>query len=476
MTPTRFHPPGRLDVPALLAATGGQLTAGPANGTWTLCTDSREMRDGALFVALRGDNFDGHRFVSDVLGRWKAGALVEEAPPAGVEAAGPVILVSDSLVAFGAAAAAVLRQHALPVAAVTGSVGKTTTRAMLASILECSAPGLCTEGNFNNRIGLPLTLLGLNSGHRWVVLEMGMSEPGEIRALAAIAAPTVRVITTVSAGHLEFFDSTSGIADAKGELFESAGPGDTLIFPANQWFTERLPTPAGAQVVTFSTDGGSAADLRLLDWEDRGLDGSRATVDLAGTRCEIALSIAGFHQIHNALAAAGAALAMGASVAQIQQGLAAAQLPGRRMRIEEVAGVTVIDDAYNANPASISAALATLSGLDDKGRRIAVLGDMLELGPSAPSLHDEVGRAAAAAGIDLLVGTGPLMAHAVTAAASAGIEAVAASDSVVAGQLLAARVSAGDVVLFKGSRGMKMELAIEALRPPNGLSAPRSGN
>ncbi len=476
MTTTRFHPPGRLDVPVLLAATGGRLAAGPATGTWSLCTDSREMRDGALFVALRGDNFDGHGFVPNVLGRWKAGALVEEVPPRGVESSGPVILVSDSLIALGAAAGALLRQHALPVAAVTGSVGKTTTRAMLASILECSAPGLCTEGNFNNRIGLPLTLLGLHSAHRWVVLEMGMSEPGEIRALAGIAAPTVRVITTVSAGHLEFFDSTSGIADAKGELFESAGPGDTLIFPADQWFTERFPTPEGAQVLTFSTDRGSMADLRLLDWEDLGLGGSRATFDLAGTRCEIAITLAGFHQIHNALAAAGAALAMGASVPQIQQGLADVQLPGRRMRIEEVAGVTVIDDAYNANPASISAALTTLSGVDDKGRRIAVLGDMLELGPSAPSLHDEVGREAAAAGIDLLVGAGPLMAHAVAAAARAGIEAIAAPDSLAAGQLLAERVSAGDVVLFKGSRGMKMERAIEALRPPNGLLAPRSGS
>lgn len=434
------------------------------------------MRDGALFVALRGDNFDGHRFVPDVLGRWKGGALVEEVPPQGIESAGPVILVSDSLLALGAAAGALLRQYALPVAAITGSVGKTTTRAMLASILESGAPGLCTEGNFNNRIGLPLTLLGTTAAHRWVVLEMGMSEPGEIRALAAIAAPTVRVITTVSEGHLEFFDSTLGIADAKGELFESAGPGDTLIFPADQWFTDRLPKPEGAQVLTFSTDGGSTADLRLIDWEDRGLGGSTATFDLAGTRCEITLSVAGFHQIYNALAAAGAALAMGASIPQIQQGLATVRLPGGRMRIEEVGGVTVIDDAYNANPASIRAALATLSGLDDKGRRIAVLGDMLELGPRAPSLHEDVGREAAAAGVDLLVGTGPLMAHAVTAAARAGIEAIGAPDSLIAGQLLAERVSVGDVVLFKGSRGMKMERAIEALHQPNELPAPRSGS
>jgi len=424
------------------------------------------MRDGAIFVALRGDNFDGHRFLADVLGRWTAGALVEQVPADLTLPAGPVIQVADSLVALGSAARALLQQQAPPVAAVTGSVGKTTTRAMLASILELTGPGLCTEGNFNNRIGLPLTLLGLDVAHRWVVLEMGMSEPGEIRALAEIAEPQVRVVTTVSAGHLEFFENVEGIADAKGELFESAGPGHTLIFPAGEWFSERLPRPAGAQVLTFTTAPDRAADLRLLDWKDRGLAGSSATLDLAGARCDIELTVAGFHQVHNALAAAGAALAMGATPAQIQEGLARVQLPGRRMRVEEVGGVTVVDDAYNANPASVTAALATLSGLGGGGRRIAVLGDMLELGASAVQLHAAVGREAAACGVDLLIGTGPLMAHATSAARSAGIDALVAPDSLAAGQLLASEVAPGDVVLFKGSRGMQMEHAIDALRPP----------
>ena len=300
MTSTRFHPPGRLDVPTLLAATQGELALGPSEGEWTLCTDSREMRDGALFVALRGDKFDGHRFVGDVLGSWKAGALVE-AVPDGLDAAeGPVICVADSLIALGAAAHSLLAGFQTPVAAVTGSVGKTTTRAMLASVLSEMGPGLCTQGNFNNRIGLPLTLLGLGPEHGWVVLEMGMSEPGEIRALSRIAEPQVRVITTVSAGHLEFFDSVEGIADAKGELFESAGPGDTLVFPAGEWFSERLPKPAGAELLTFTTETGRPADLVLLEWESRGLSGSWARVDLAGTHCDLELPVAGFHQIYNA--------------------------------------------------------------------------------------------------------------------------------------------------------------------------------
>lgn len=461
----RFHPAGQLGLAKLLESTGGRLAQGEGEGPWTLCTDSREMTDGAVFVALRGDNFDGHRFVADVLGSWRAGALVEEVPAGLTGVRGPVIQVDDSLLAFGEAAGSFLRSQGPPVAAVTGSVGKTTTRAMLASILAETGEGLCTEGNFNNRIGLPLTLLGLRPEHRWVVLEMGMSEPGEIRALAAIAEPGVRIITTVSEGHLEFFDSIEGVADAKGELFESAGEGDTLILPAGEWFTDRMPRPAGAKVVTFSTDPEVAADLRLLDWEDRGLAGSWARVDLAGEACELELPLAGFHQLHNALAAAAGALAMGASRADVCRGLASVELPGRRMRIEQLGELTVVDDAYNANPASVAAALETLGALASDARSIAVLGDMLELGPTAAELHAEAGRTAARHGVDVLVGAGSLMSHAVTAAVSAGIDAVAVADSEAAGQVLVDRARAGDVILFKGSRSMKMERALEVLRP-----------
>ena len=465
MSAGRFHAPGRLDVASLLAATGGALVGGAGEGSWTLCTDSREMADGAIFVALRGENFDGHRFVESVLGSWRAGALVDEIPASLSAARGPIVQVADTLAAFGAAAGAFLRNSSPPVAAITGSVGKTTTRAMLAGILAGAAPGLCTEGNFNNRIGLPITLLGLRPEHRWVVLEMGMSEPGEILELARIAEPSVRVITTVSAGHLEFFDSIEGIADAKGELFQEAGAGDTLVLPAGEWFTERLPRPAGADVLTFTTGPGVDADLRLVGWQDRGLEGSSARLDLAGTTVDVELPVAGFHQVHNALAAAGGALAMGASPDDVQRGLAQVELPGRRMRIERVGGVTIVDDAYNANPASVAAALATLETARAGARRVAVLGDMLELGPSAAELHAEVGRVAAHHGVGLLVGAGPLMAHAVTAAHAEGVEAVAVPDSEAAGRFLRESLKPDDVVLFKGSRGMKMEQAIEAIRP-----------
>jgi UDP-N-acetylmuramyl pentapeptide synthase len=292
-----------------------------------------------------------------------------------------------------------------------------------------------------------------------------MSEPGEIRALAEIAEPAVRVITTVSAGHLEFFDSVEGIADAKGELFEGAGAGDTLVMPAGEWFSERLPLPEGADVLTFTSRSGVSADLRLLECRDRGLDGTWGRLDLAGQDVEIELPVAGFHQLHNALAAAGAALAMGSNVEDIQSGLARVELPGRRMRIERVGDVTVVDDAYNANPASVAAALASLENARPGSRRVAVLGDMLELGPSAKELHAEVGRALGRHGVALLIGAGPLMAHAVEAAVSVGVEALSVADSTAAGEILHDRIRPDDVILFKGSRGMKMELAIEAIRP-----------
>ena len=465
MIASRFHPAGRLSVETLVAATGGAIGGGVPEDSWTLCTDSREMRDGAVFVAIRGESFDGHRFVDEVLGSWRAGALVEELPSSASTARGPVLRVDDSLVAFGAAAGAFLQAQGPPVAAVTGSVGKTTTRTMLAAILSKMGPGLCTEGNFNNRVGLPLTLLGLRPEHSWVVLEMGMSEPGEIRALTEIADPKVRVITTVNTGHLAFFDSVEGIADAKGELFEGAGKGNTLVQPAGEWFSDRLPAPEGAERVTFSTRPGIAADLVLLEWTSRGLAGSTARVGLAGVECVLELPVPGRHQVDNALAAAGAALAMGAVPAQVQEGLAGVQLPGRRMRVEQVGAFTVVDDAYNANPASVAAALETLGSLPGSGRRVAVLGDMLELGPDGPRLHAEAGRQAAERGIDLLVGSGPLMAHAVSAARGQGVEAVAVPDSDSAGLLLKDYLEPGDTVLFKGSRGMQMERALDAIRP-----------
>lgn len=465
----RFAPPAEFTVHELVALTGGTHVAGPSEGSWTVCTDSRLIADGAVFIALVGDNFDGHEFVLPVLGAHRAGALVQgdcltpERRAAMEDAPGPVIVVPDTLVALGNLARGHLLRHGPEVVAITGSVGKTTTRSMTASILRRLAPGLESQGNFNNRIGLPLTVLHLTAEHRWAVLEMGMSEPGEIRALADIARPGVRVITAVAAAHLEFFASVEEIADAKGELFDEAAPEDILIFPADNPYSVRFPLPSHAVRVPFSTDVGSTAPVRPTRVEDLGLEGTSAGIRLFEDAADVTIPLPGAHQLHNALAAAAAARALGASAQDIVAGLADVEVPGRRMKVSRVADVVVVDDAYNANPASVAAALRTLA--EQPGRRIAAIGDMLELGDTAPELHAEVGRLAAELGLDYLVGAGPLMAHAVAAARAAGLPAEHAGDSVEAGRILAARLRMDDVLLLKGSRGMRMERVLDALHP-----------
>ena len=461
MSDPRFHPPGRSTVEQILAATGGELVRGPRAGDWTLCTDSRLVRDDTVFVALRGEIHDGHAWVSRAVQGKRAGALVEEVPPDLPEHVfGPIIRVPDTLVALGDVARAFALRQGPATAAITGSVGKTTTRAMLTSILEQLGPGLSTEGNFNNRIGVPLTLLALKPGHRWAVLEMGMSEPGEIRLLADLARPRVRVITWVSEGHLEFFDSVAEIADAKGELFEAARPGDQLVYPHKAWFAPRLPSPAGSIPVTFGHGG---ADVFAVEVEELGIAGTRARLSVGGEELEIELPLPGNHQLHNAMAAIAAALCLGAGPDEIAAGLRTVSLPGRRMRIEDVGGVTVVDDAYNANPASVRAALETAASLPREGKLVAALGDMLELGPQGPDLHGEVGATAAMQGFDLLVGAGPLMAMAVESAAMFNLEAIAVEDADAAAELLVQRLEPGDLLLVKGSRGMRMEAVIDAL-------------
>jgi len=349
------------------------------------------------------------------------------------------------------------------VAAITGSVGKTTTRSMLAAMLGELAPGLATEGNLNNRIGLPLTLLNLRPEHRWAAIEAGMSEAGEIRELARICEPRVRVITQVAAVHLEFFDGIEGIADAKGELFEAARPGDLLVYPADNPLSARFPRPAGAIEAPVSLRPGVGSS-HPLSIEDRGLDGTAARVRVLDLEFDLVVPIPGEHQLLNALSAATAARGLGCTAEQIAAGLARLDVPGRRMKIEDVGGVQVVDDAYNASPASVAAVLRSFASFA-RGRRVVALGDMLELGPTGPELHAETGRLAAELGVELLVGAGPLMAHAVAAAQAGGIEAIAASDSTEAAELLKPRLATDDWLLVKGSRGMRMERVIDSLRP-----------
>lgn len=461
-----FAPPCAFTLAEVLAATGGRLVGGPGGGTFAPVTGSHRAGPGALFVALAGETHDGHDFVPDAMAQGSAALVSSRWAGLGFLQPGSptVIVVADTLVALGDLARFHLQRIGPAIAAVTGSVGKTTTRAMLAEMLRTAlGPGLETEGNFNNRIGVPLTAMHLRPGQRWAVLELGMSEPGEIRALAAITRPRVRVITQIAAAHLAHFDNIEQIADAKGELFEDARPGDGLVFPLDQPLYRRFPRPWGARLLPFSMEADAPVPFRLAACSDLGLEGSLATLDLAGHHVAVRIPLPGRHQVWNALAAATAAFDLGVDGDAIAAALARVQVPGRRMRREDRGGVVILDDCYNANPASMDAALRTLASLPASGRRVAALGDMLELGPAGPELHREVGRLAGELGITWFLGVGPLMEHAVAEAAAAGVWATHVPNAWTAGDLLKEGLTAGDVLLLKGSRGMRMEGALERL-------------
>lgn len=463
---TSFAPPFQFAGPQLLAAVNGGVEGVFTEGPWTVTTDSREASSGRIFIALAGENFDGHRFVPEVWGHEGAGAIVASSAPS-MPASVPLgcfrITVEDTLAALGDLALAARRTAEVPVIGLTGSSGKTTTKEMLASILSVSSPGLATRGNFNNLVGLPMTLLRLRPEHSWMVLEMGMNAPGEIRRLSEIGEPTIRLITNVAPAHLERIGTADDVAHAKGELFETARAGDLLVVNADDPRSTLFPRPMGTREIHFGE--APAADVRIIRSELRGWQGSRTWLSLSGRELECEIPLPGRHNVHNAAAAAAAAWAAGSSESAIQEGLASVAPVAGRMSVTDVAGVALLDDAYNSNPRSVVAALETLVSANG-GRRVAVLADMLELGPTGPQLHTEVGNKAADLGVDLLVATGPLSRHTVAGAASAGMDQRAVwcegTEEVV--DLLDGWLVDGDRVLVKGSRGMRMERVIDGLK------------
>ena len=458
-----FAPPYAFDAEALQVAVSGSFDGEVGEGPWRITTDSRLVQPGTLFVALHGDRFDGHDFVPGVLEKGRVGVVVDGDHPAAtlpLPANAFRIRVADPLEALGEFARWVRRTRDVPVVALTGSAGKTTTKEMIAALLRHQGPGLATEGNFNNLVGLPMTLLRSRPEDRWMVLEMGMSAAGEIRDLARIAEPTVRVITNVAAAHLEFFGDLQAVARAKGELFEEARRGDLLVSNADDSRSALFPRPPGVRELRFGA--GPGADVRVLCSESLGLDGSRAIISVLGTEVFCEIPLPGRHNVTNAAAALAVAWGVGVPLESTPEALAGLRPAGARMRVETVRGVQVIDDTYNANPRSAEAALETLVGGRGAGHCVAVLGDMLELGQAGPDLHRGVGEAAASLGVDLLLGLGPLSRETVAGAVEAGIpDAEWMEDSEAAVERLLEALSRGDRLLVKGSRGMQMEQVIE---------------
>lgn len=455
-------------------ATGGSLRGETGAVATGVSTDSRAVAQGELFVALRGERFDGHDFVAAAAARGVGIFLVDDAwfaahpLPAGSSA----VVVPDTLRALGDLAGWHRRRFKITVVAVTGSNGKTTTKEMLARILTQTGPGLKTEGNLNNLIGLPLTLLRLTGRERWAVLELGMSAFGEIDRLAEIAGPDVGIITNAFPAHLETLGSVEGVARAKGELFLRLDPGAWAVYNVDDPLISKCPTPSNVTRLTFGLRGAevSSASIKSL-----GKRGESFTLRLPNEEQPVVLSAFGRHNVYNALAAAAAAHALGVPGETIRLGLEEFTPYDKRFQLEEFSGVVLIDDSYNANPASMAAALETLREVREEGRAAAVLGDMLELGPGTEAAHRELGRLAAGC-VERLYLLGEQARQVADGAIGAGFDPEAllmAQDHEELSRELLAWVQPGDCVLVKGSRGMRMERVAQAVR--DAFAAPAQG-
>ncbi|KQS59693.1 UDP-N-acetylmuramoyl-tripeptide--D-alanyl-D-alanine ligase [Geodermatophilus sp. Leaf369] len=431
-------------------AVGGELTGTDATVTGSVTVDSRTAGPGDLYVALPGERVDGHDFLAAAASAGAVGALSTRPDDAGT----PVVVVADPVVALGRLAHAVHeRLTGLTTVGITGSSGKTSTKDLLGQVLGTVGATVSPPGSFNNDIGLPLTVLAADADTRFLVLEMGARGVGHVARLCAVARPDVGVVLNVGSAHLGEFGSADVIATAKGELAEAAA--SVAVLNADDPRVRAMADRATARVLLTGT--ADDADVRATDVELDGAARASFTLHAAGETHPVRLQVVGAHQVANALSAAGAALAAGLTPAQVATGLSGATAQSRwRMEVtERPDGVTVVNDAYNANPESMRAALAALTGMTGT-RRVAVLGAMGELGPGADAAHARLGADAAAV-VDLLVAVGPDAAGITAGARALREESVHVPDRAAARQLLAGVLRPGDVVLVKASRSYGLE-------------------
>lgn len=416
--------------------------------------DSRTVKSGDCFFAIRGDVFDGHDFIEDVAAKHVAVAIVDR----DVKTAIPCIRVANTREALKQLALYYRKNTSVPVAAITGSCGKTTTRALLENILKQKGNVLASKKSFNNDIGLPLTLLQLQAAHDFVVLEIGTNHPGEIAALTAIAKPTVATVTMVGPVHIEHFGTVDAIAREKGAIFEGlSDQGVAVINVDDAHETLWQSQSSGHRVITFSRE--KKADVMALDVRSTDMGTTTFTLQIKNQHITIALPLLGEHNVVNALAAAAMAFAMGASLEEIKSGMASAQSEyGRLIEKKGLLGATIIDDSYNANPASVKAAISLLSHRSTQS--ILVLGDMLELGDHAGLLHQQIGEFAKSAGIKKLFCYGK---YSEKTAKAFGKNAWHFNEHAALIDALKNEITSETTVLVKGSRSMKMEKIVEAL-------------
>jgi UDP-N-acetylmuramoyl-tripeptide--D-alanyl-D-alanine ligase len=454
----------------ILDATGGDLVTGSGDGMFSgISIDSRSIAPGELFVAIVGEVHDGHTFANSVVKKGVRGVLVEKGKSEGLMLEDPaargtvVVTVADTTRALGDLASFNRGRTPLTVIALTGSNGKTSTRTMLTHIVGRKYETLATMGNFNNEIGLPLTLLRLEKTHTLAVLELGMNRPGEIRRLADICRPDIGIITNVAPAHLERLGSIEGILRAKGELLEGLNSNGRTILNADDPHVASLAENASGEVLLFGLS--DQAVVRASHVREQGHQLS-FHLEVPGETIEVTLNTPGRFMISNALAAAAAGYLMEVPLPEIKAGLECFQPVSGRMRILKLAnGICLIDDAYNANPSSVKAALDTLKQMEKQHSRVVVLGDMLELGNQSAALHRDIGQHAALSNPDRLYLTGDFAHDIAQGAQINGMDA----ERIVVGSVqeicadLVARADSRDTILVKGSRGMRMERVIKEL-------------
>ena len=455
-----------------LSAFAGELICGEPEASFCgVSIDSRTVSAGELFFCITGERFDGHDFIESAMARGAAGVILSDAsrftrPPASGKSGKDffAIRTQDTLTALQELA----RQHRqrIParVVAVIGTNGKTTTKEMIAAIAAMKFRTHKTRGNLNNHIGLPLTVLALSPDHEVAVLEMGMSAAGEIRRLAEIADPDIGVITNISEGHLLHLESVKNVQAAKGELFEALGEDDTAIVNADDPLVRELALNLRARQITFGID--QPADIRGENIRSLGEEGYEFTVTADTKSIPVHLPFPGACNVPNALAAMAAGLALGIEPELMAEGLKQTRLPAQRHEILRQAGLVVINDAYNANPQSMRAALATLAGYPAAGRKFFVIGDMLELGRSEETLHMRLGEDIAGQSIDCLVTVGKLAGLAARGALAKGMDENQVKALATRGEALdylKHTTRSGDCLLIKGSRGAGMEEVVRGL-------------
>lgn len=448
----------------IVKAVKGKVLEQGADKFTDVVTDSRKISDGVLFVALKGEKFNGEIFAAEALSKGAAGVLVSSEYSYDRPLGGTVIQAErDTLEAYQRIAFCHRNRFHIPMITITGSNGKTTTKDLTAAVLSSKFNVLKTQANFNNEIGLPMTLLQLTQEHEAAVTEIGMRGLGQIAALAPVAAPNIGIVTNVGETHMELLGSMENIAKAKGELVESIASGGTVILNADNEYTAAMTSKCneGVKIITFGID--EAADIRGSNLRNMGRETKFDCKLPDGEMCEFTVPMAGRHNVYNALAAVAAGVTLALTPEEIQSGLTNLEMSKMRFEYKQIGEYNVINDAYNASPMSMKAALNTISEVA-KGRSIAVLGDMLELGADEIELHKNVGRQVPVNGVSILVTFGRLGEEIANGAMEEGMEAVySVYTHQEAADLLHKLLLPGDTILLKASRGMKLEKILELL-------------